>query len=72
MSVPSIEIRACDDWIAVYKDGVKVWNNHSCPITDGLEALGIPFEQQYFEAEQMNEWGDRLADGTDPFPEVLP
>lgn len=71
MSVPSITIRGCDDWVAVYKDGVKVWSNHSCSIKDGLEALGIPFEERYFEPEEMNEWGDSLADGTDPFPKVL-
>lgn len=35
-----------DDWIAVYNgQGVRVWAGHSCGIREGLESLGIPFEQ---------------------------
>ncbi len=66
-----INIRECDDWVAVYKDGKKVWENHSCSLKDGLDSLGIYFEHVYFEFSEMNEWGDLLKDGSDPFPEEI-
>lgn len=47
----NIVIRYVDDWIAIYKDGKKVWENHSCDIVDGLQALGIPFEAYDIEAQ---------------------
>lgn len=39
-----ITITECDDWMAIYKDGRRVWNTHSCGIKEGLEALGIEFD----------------------------
>lgn len=39
-----ITITEYDDWIALYKDGGRVWNTHSCGIIEGLEALGIEFD----------------------------
>ena len=64
-----IEIRECDDWIAVYKDGCKVWENHSCSGKDALEALGIPF--RYVDLYDAVDDCGYLADGSDPFPEAL-
>lgn len=43
----NIVIRQVDDWIAVYKDGEMVYQNHSCPLTEGLLALGIEFKHDY-------------------------
>lgn len=65
-----IEIRTCDDWIAVYKDGERVINQHSCRLGDGLQALGIPFEEEDFD-DRMDTSLGVLKDGTDPFPERL-
>lgn len=39
-----IVIRQCDDWIAVYLNEERVFQNHSCSLADGLDALGIGFE----------------------------
>lgn len=58
-----IDIRECDDWIAIYKDGNKVQEGHSCTLSRGLEALGIAFSCEWFEYTGY---------GSDPFPEVLP
>jgi hypothetical protein len=66
-----IQIRTADDWVAVYKDGERVWDNHSCPLAEGLCALGIPFEAEDFD-DRLDEYGDLLSDGSDPFPERLP
>lgn len=68
----SITIRACDDWVAMYKDDEKVWENHSCPLREGLEVLGIVFKY-----EDLHDRVDDLGrlDGNsekDPFPETLP
>jgi hypothetical protein len=63
---PRITIRHCDDWVAVYKDGQKVEENHSCSIFAGLKALGLHFEQVDVDG-QMDDMGN-MADGTDPFP----
>lgn len=65
-----IHIRQCDDWIAVYKNGEKVWDTHSCPLNEGLEALGIPFvyEDLY---DDMNYETGLLVNGDDPFPDHL-
>lgn len=64
-----INIRQCDDWIAVYKDGHQVWANHSCPLTEGLEALGIPFD--YLDLyDEIDDLGN-LPDGSDPFPDDI-
>lgn len=71
MRVPRIDIRTCDDWVAVYKDGVRVWDNHSCPLRDGLEALGIPFVERDFHDEMDYDLGV-LKNGEDAFPEKLP
>lgn len=65
-----ITIRTCDDWVAVYKDGRKVEENHSCSIQQGLDALGIEFEHVDLD-DQMDDIGN-MADGSDPFPETLP
>ena len=64
--MPEIVIRSVDDWVAVYKNGRKVWENHSCGIHEGLEALGIPFENIDLDAD--------YDEGCDPltfFPETL-
>lgn len=64
-----IEIRSCDDWVAVYKDRRKVWENHSCGIREGLEALGIPFEDRDLH-EKVDGFG-WLLDGSEAFPDKL-
>ena len=65
-----ITIRDCDDWVAVYKDGQKVWENHSCSISDGLEALGIEFEEQDY-YDKVDDLGALKDGGGDPFPEAI-
>lgn len=72
-----IEIRETDDWIAVYKDGEKVWDNHSCPLRQGLEALGIEF--RYVDLYDRIDYTGALSEatevgqeGAEPFPERLP
>jgi hypothetical protein len=67
--MPAIHIRTCDDWVAVYKDGVKVEENHSVSLRQGLEALGIEFEHVDLD-DQMDDLGN-LKGGGDPFPETL-
>lgn len=65
----AIEVRSCDDWVAIYKDGAKVWENHSCDIVSGLEALGIPFERMSFDT---NGYGEPITyDGSEAFPDTL-
>lgn len=61
------------DWTALYKDGVRVEQNHSISLRQGLEALGIPFEDREVEPEGVTD-----EFGTDPsfwtgreFPEAL-
>lgn len=66
----SITIRQADDWVAVYKDGQKVLENHSCPLRDGLEALDIEFEYVDLYDELDYDTGS-MPDGSDPFPETL-
>lgn len=66
MEREEIEIRTADDWIAVYKDGKRVWENHSCGIREGLKALGIPFYDHDMEADV----DDNNPDAS--FPEELP
>lgn len=73
----SIEIREVDDWVAVYKDGRKVWENHSCNLKDGLRALGIEFK--YVDLyDCIGVAGCLTRDtpvgpaGAEPFPETLP
>jgi hypothetical protein len=66
----TIEIRTCDDWTAVYKDGRKVEENHSVPLRQGLEALGIEFNYVDLYDEVDPDTGS-LKDGSDPFPETL-
>lgn len=53
------------DWIAVYKDGEKVYENHSCQLHEGLEALGIEFERQEVFPVQREFWVGN------EFPETL-
>ena len=66
-----IEIRSCDDWVAVYKDRRKVLENHSCGIREGLEALGIPFEDRDLH-ELVDDCGRLLVGvGGDAFPDTL-
>lgn len=65
----SITIRTCDDWVAVYKNGHKVWENHSCPLEEGLRALGIDYERIDLD-DQMDTYAT-MRDGSDPFPENL-
>lgn len=59
-----IEIRRTDDWIAVYKDGMKVEEGHSCSIERGLESLELPFTTVEVPYDPYSE--------VDSFPERLP
>lgn len=54
-----IHLAECDDWIAVYKDGQKVYENHSVDPRTLLEALGIPFTSVYDERLDID-FPDRL------------
>lgn len=56
-----IEIREVDDWTAVYKDGKKVWENHSCPLTEGLRALGIGFDHKVLDEGDFEFDADSLT-----------
>lgn len=66
----TITIRHCDDWIAVYKDGVAVQQSHSCSLRDGLRALGIEYEDVNLEG-QVDPYTIALPDGSEAFPEEL-
>lgn len=70
MTLPRIDILhdAGGDWVAVYKDGVKVEENHTCDIRRGLEALKIPFTER----EVVSDKYGLALDGSDPYPERLP
>lgn len=59
-----IDIRQCDDWIAIYKDGVKIDEGHSCSLARGLELLEI--EHSYIYLDEINE-----DDPMEDFPETL-
>lgn len=72
MTLPDIEIRGVDDWTAVYKDGKKVWENHSCPLVEGLLALDIEFTYEYFDTDEYDEVTIEDSDGNYLFPEELP
>ena len=64
-----ITIRHCDDWVAVYKDGQKVEENHSVPLEFGLRALGIEFESVEMPVDDL---GNLIgAPKVDPFPESI-
>lgn len=58
-----IHIIEADDWVAIYKDGVKVEENHSVPLTFGLEALGIDYTKEWVEVD--------VYDPMEHFPERL-
>jgi len=64
----NIEIRECDDWVAVYKDGHLVEQNHSVSLTRGLDALGIDFTHDYFDDDEMDFDTGTLKDGAEAFP----
>lgn len=66
-----IDIRTCDDGIAVYKDGKCVWNGHSCSLPEGLDALGIPIAS-YTDLDDVLDDSGNMPDGSDPFPEEIP
>jgi hypothetical protein len=66
----NITIRECDDWVAVYKDGRKVEEGHSCDLKRGLQALDIDFEHVDLH-DDMDYGIGALKDGTDAFPEKL-
>lgn len=67
-----IDIQTCDDWIALYKDGEKVYEGHSCPLHFGLEALGIEFTSRDLDAEGLDVDSLTLPSGEQAFPERLP
>lgn len=67
--MPQITIRTCDDWVAVYKDGRKVFENHSCSLATGLRELGI--DHEYVDLDGEIDHLGNLKGGGDPFPEVL-
>lgn len=46
---PAIELRRCDDWIAVYLDGRKVYENHSVTPGELLDVLKISHVDTLFE-----------------------
>jgi len=52
-----IFIAETDDWIAVYRDGEKVWENHSITGQRMLEVLDINFNSKWFDNEEMQELG---------------
>lgn len=62
-----IDVRECDDWIAVYKDGKKVWENHSCPLAEGLHALDIEFAREWMKVDDLGNG----PGGRDPFPDEI-
>lgn len=62
---PSIHIIECDDWVAVYRDGVRVHQNHSCSLREGLQALSMSFTCEYIEDDP------REVDLSDRFPKRL-
>lgn len=66
----NIEIRHCDDWIAVYRDGNKVYENHSCSIRDGLDALEIPYHNA--DLYEKVDYDGYFSNGESAFPEKLP
>lgn len=54
-----IRILKVDDYIVVFNDrGEPVWDDHSCPLTIGLEVLDIPFESLYMDSEDEFEAED--------------
>lgn len=61
-----IHIIACDDWMALYKDGVRVEQGHSISLMTGLTALGIPITETWLNADPFE------VDLTGEFPERLP
>ena len=63
-----IDIRECDDWVALYKDGKKVEEGHSVPLKHALEALGIEFNAVWLEVDEIS---ITTPDGKDAFPEEL-
>jgi hypothetical protein len=65
-----VELRECDDWIVVYKNGKRVWENHSCDLASGLEALGIAFVRTDL-YDIVDDLG-AMPDGSNPFPEEIP
>lgn len=39
-----IEVLRSDDWVAFYKDGMKVHEGHSMRVEEALDALEIPYK----------------------------
>lgn len=52
------------DWIALYKDGVKVAEGHSIYVTEALEVLGIEFTKEEVDVDPY--------DPESCFPDKLP
>jgi hypothetical protein len=67
----NIQIREVDDWIAVYRDGRKVYEGHSATPEMLLDALGIEHQRRYFESGDYDPDTATLPDGSDLFPEEL-
>lgn len=65
-----IHVRTADDWMALYVDGRKVYENHDIPLTFGLRELGIEFTSDDVHEDMDYDTGS-LKDGGDPFPETL-
>jgi len=68
---PRIQVLRGDDWVAVYRNGKRVFNGHSVPLDMGLEALGIRAESRWVEPGGWDEeTGEHFYVG-DEFPEEL-
>lgn len=63
--MPKIDIIACDDWIALYRDGIKIEEGHSISLMTGLTALGISVTEKWLSADPYT------VDLSDCFPERL-
>lgn len=66
-----IVLREVDDWVAVYKDGERVYEGHSVTPWMLLEVLGIEHTRTYYEEDDYDVDTLTLLDGSDVFPERL-
>lgn len=51
-----IDIHQVDDWIAIYKNGKRIYSDHSITGEDMLDLLGIPYESTYHEGDAVYEY----------------
>lgn len=66
-----ITILEVDDWMALYKDGALLDQNHSIHYRDILDATGVKYEYRWLESDEAaSEFGD--GEEFMEFPERLP